>query len=81
MYHYSTHKGAIHCFPFRIISCRTLNNFYKLLVIIVICNEKKNIDLVNNVMSKRHGIVTENFIGKTGKVSEFKFGRLSLEMI
>ena len=32
-------------------------------------------------MSKRHGIVTENFIGKTGKVSEFKFGRLSLEMI
>ena len=48
--------------------------FYKLLVIIVICNDQnKIIDLMNNVMSKRHSIFNENFTiffsnaGKTGK--------------
>ena len=32
---------ARHKVAFCIFSCRTLNNFYKLLVIIVICNEKQ----------------------------------------
>ena len=37
------------------------------------------IDLISNIMSKRHGIFTENFTifflnaGKTGSVTEFEF--------
>ena len=67
-----------HNVAFCVFSCRALNNFYELLVIIVICNEKQN-HLTSNNMSKRHGIFTENFIiffskaGKTGKVPEFQF--------
>ena len=69
-----------HNVAFCIFSCRALNNFYELLVIIVICNEKQN-HLTSNNMSKRHGIFTENFIiffskaGKTGKVPEFQFDK------
>ena len=39
----------------------------------------KIIDLISNIMSRRHGISTENFtiffsnIGKTGNVPEFEF--------
>ena len=41
--------------------------------------KNKSIDLINNVMSKPHGIFTENFtiffsnVGRTANVSEFKF--------
>ena len=69
-----------HNVAFCVFSCRALNNFYELLVIIVICNEKQN-HLTSNNMSKHHGIFTENFIiffskaGKTGKVPEFQFDK------
>ena len=69
-----------HNVAFCVFSCRALNIFYELLVIIVICNEKQN-HLTSNNMSKRHGIFTENFIiffskaGKTGKVPEFQFDK------
>ena len=67
-----------HNVAFCVFSCTILNNFNEQFVIIVICNEKQN-DLINNNMSKRHAIFTENFIiffskaGKTGKVPEFQF--------
>ena len=41
----------------------------------------KTIDLISNIMSKRHGIFTENFTiffskaGKTGYVPVFKFDK------
>ena len=44
--------------------------------------KNKSIDLISNIMSKRHGIFTENFTtiifsnaGKTGDAREFKFGK------
>ena len=41
--------------------------------------ENKSVDVISNIMSKRHSIFTKNFTiffsnaGKTGNVSEFKF--------
>ena len=53
--------------------------FYKLLIIVVICNEKQYcMDLISNIMSKRQGILTETLpfffsnAGKTGNVPELK---------
>ena len=43
--------------------------------------KSKSIDLISNIMSKGHGIFTENFTiffsnaGKTGNVPEFKFNK------
>ena len=50
MRHYNRNTRNV---PFLIFSCRTLNNFHKLLVIIVISNENKRNDHINNIMSKR----------------------------
>ena len=52
-FHLGTHIG------FCIFSCRTLNNFNKLLVIVALQNEL--IDYVSNITSKRHRIFTESF--------------------
>ena len=45
-YNRNTHNVA-----FCIFSCRSSNNFYKLLVIIVTCNEKKRIDHISKIVS------------------------------
>ena len=66
-------------FLFLIFSCRTLNNFHKLLVIIVISNENKRNDHINNIMSKRRdkiyllktllkNLFTEKFFPNAGKI-------------
>ena len=55
---------------FCIFSCGTLNNFYKLLVIVAPCNENKWIVLISKIMSKHYGICTENctiFFSNAGK--------------
>ena len=44
--------------------------------------KSKRIDYTSNIISKRHGIFTENFTiffsnpGKTGNVPEFEFNKL-----
>ena len=74
-YNLNTHNVA-----FCIFSCRTLSNSYKLLAIIVICNEKQNHGPCKRYFS-HHGIFTENFtifvsnVGETGNVPEFKFDK------
>ena len=76
MYHYNHHTYDV---AFCIFSCKTLSNFHKLLVKIAMCDENKRIDLVRSIISKYHGIFTENFIiffsnaGKTGNMSQFDF--------
>ena len=49
MCHYNRNA---HNVAFHIFSYRTLNNFYKLLVIIVIDNENKRIGHISNTVSK-----------------------------
>ena len=46
---------------FWIFLCRTLNNFCKPLVVIVICNEKQTNWQYKQIMSKSHGIFNVNF--------------------
>ena len=76
MCHYNPNT---HNVTFCIFSCKNLNNFYKLLVIIVTLMKNKSIHLISNIMSKSHGIFTENLTnffsnaGKTGNVPELKF--------
>ena len=54
-YNHNTHNLA-----FCIFLCWTFNNFNKLWIVIVINNEKQ-IDHISKIMSKSHGIFTENF--------------------
>ena len=76
MCHYNRSTQNIACCIF---SCRALNNFCKLLVIIVIYNEKQITELTSNIISKRHSIFTENLTiffsnaEKTRNVPESKF--------
>ena len=78
IYHYNRNANNV---AFCIFSRRTLNNFCKLLVIIDICNENKQIDNISKIMSKRHVFFIENFTisfsnaGKIGNVREFKFDK------
>ena len=44
-----------------IFSCRTLNNFYWLFVIISICNKNNRLNHVSKIMSKCDDVFTENF--------------------
>ena len=44
-----------------IFSCRTLNNFNKLFVIVSYLIQNKRIDYISNIMSKRLRIFTESF--------------------
>ena len=54
---------------------RTLNNFNKLSVIVVTCKKQnKQIDHMNNTMSKRQGVFTLFFLRKNWKLTIF--GRL-----
>ena len=57
IYHYDWNT---HNVTFWIFSCRTLNNFYQLLVIIVICNEEQTNYHISNIMRKCHSIFIEN---------------------
>ena len=77
-YNHNTHNLA-----FCIFLCWTFNNFNKLWIVIVINNEKQ-IDHISKIMSKSHGIFTENFTvfwgffsngGETRSVLETEFDK------
>ena len=51
------HNLNVHNVIFWILQCRTLNNFNKLSVIIVIKNKK--LDNISNIMRKRQGVFTK----------------------
>ena len=67
---------AIHKCCFCIFSCITLNNFYQLLVIIVIGNGKQTNWPYKQYHVKGHDIFTENFttyFPNVGNLTEFEF--------
>ena len=75
-YNCNTHNVA-----FCIFSCKTFNNFYKLLVIIIsYAMKSKQIDHISNIISTPHDTFIKGFNfflneGNTGNVPKFEFDK------